>query len=49
VRLKLYKGSVNLVGRESPWSLYDQDLVSFEEGSGGGSGRGRLRYFTFTG
>ena len=32
VRLKLYKGSAALVGRESPWSLYDQDLVTFEEG-----------------
>jgi argininosuccinate synthase len=32
VRLKLYKGSATLVGRESPWSLYDQDLVTFEEG-----------------
>ncbi len=32
VRLKLYKGSARLVGRESPWSLYDQDLVTFEEG-----------------
>jgi argininosuccinate synthase len=32
VRLKLYKGNVTLVGRESPWSLYDQELVTFEEG-----------------
>jgi len=32
VRLKLYKGSATLVGRESPWSLYDQELVTFEEG-----------------
>ena len=30
--LKLYKGNVILVGRESPNSLYDQDLVTFEEG-----------------
>jgi argininosuccinate synthase len=35
VRLKLYKGNVIVVGRESPLSLYDQDLVTFEEGSGG--------------
>ncbi len=35
VRLKLYKGNVILVGRESPLSLYDQDLVTFEEGSAG--------------
>jgi argininosuccinate synthase len=33
VRLKLYKGSVIVVGRESPYSLYDQDLVTFEEGA----------------
>jgi argininosuccinate synthase len=33
VRLKLYKGSAWLVGRESPYSLYDQDLVTFEEGA----------------
>ncbi len=33
VRLKLYKGSVTLVGRSSPNSLYDQDLVTFEEGA----------------
>ena len=32
VRLKLYKGNVIVVGRESPYSLYDQDLVTFEEG-----------------
>jgi len=32
VRLKLYKGNVGVVGRESPYSLYDQDLVTFEEG-----------------
>jgi len=33
VRLKLYKGSVTVVGRESKYSLYDQDLVTFEEGA----------------
>ena len=32
VRIKLYKGNVTVIGRESPWSLYDQDLVTFEEG-----------------
>jgi argininosuccinate synthase len=32
-RLKLYKGNVAVVGRESPYSLYDQDLVTFEEGA----------------
>jgi argininosuccinate synthase len=32
VKLKLYKGSVSVVGRSSPYSLYDQDLVTFEEG-----------------
>lgn len=33
VRLKLYKGNVILVGRDSKYSLYDQDLVTFEEGA----------------
>jgi argininosuccinate synthase len=33
VRLKLYKGSASVIGRESPYSLYDQDLVTFEEGA----------------
>jgi argininosuccinate synthase len=33
VRLKLYRGSVGVIGRESPYSLYDQDLVTFEEGA----------------
>ncbi|WP_294535574.1 argininosuccinate synthase [uncultured Rhodoblastus sp.] len=33
VRVKLYKGNVAVVGRESAYSLYDQDLVTFEEGA----------------
>jgi argininosuccinate synthase len=33
VRLKLYKGGVYTIGRDSPHSLYDQDLVTFEEGA----------------
>jgi argininosuccinate synthase len=33
VALKLYKGNVGVVGRESKYSLYDQDLVTFEEGA----------------
>ncbi|MDX2265359.1 MAG: argininosuccinate synthase [Hyphomicrobiales bacterium] len=33
VRLKLYKGNVSVIGRESPYSLYNQDLVTFEEGA----------------
>jgi argininosuccinate synthase len=32
VRLKLYKGNVGVAGRSSRYSLYDQDLVTFEEG-----------------
>jgi len=32
VTVKLYKGNVTITGRESPYSLYDQDLVTFEEG-----------------
>ncbi len=33
VRVKLYKGNVTVIGRESPHSLYNQQLVTFEEGS----------------
>ena len=33
VRLKLFKGSCFVIGRDSPCSLYDQDLVTFEEGA----------------
>jgi argininosuccinate synthase len=33
VRLKLYRGQAAVVGRESPYSLYDQDLVTFEDGA----------------
>jgi argininosuccinate synthase len=33
VRLKLYKGNVTVIGRQSLLALYDQDLVTFEEGS----------------
>jgi argininosuccinate synthase len=32
VTIKLYKGNVTVIGRESPYSLYDQELVTFEEG-----------------
>ncbi len=32
VTVKLYKGNVSIVGRTSPYSLYDQELVTFEEG-----------------
>jgi len=32
VRVKLYKGNVTIIGRSSPYSLYDQELVTFEEG-----------------
>src|SRR5258705_2393099 len=34
VALKLYKGNATVIGRTSEHSLYDQDLVTFEEGSG---------------
>jgi argininosuccinate synthase len=34
VRLKLYKGNVSVIGRESPNSLYSQNVVTFEEDSG---------------
>ena len=33
VRLKLYKGNVIVTGRQSPNSLYNADLVTFEEGA----------------
>jgi argininosuccinate synthase len=33
VRMKLYKGNATVIGRESALALYDQDLVTFEEGS----------------
>ena len=32
VTVKLYKGNVTVIGRQSPYSLYDQELVTFEEG-----------------
>ncbi len=34
VRLKLYKGNASVVGRASPYSLYSQDLVTFEDDRG---------------
>ena len=34
VRLKLYKGNVMTIGRESENSLYAQDLVTFEDDRG---------------
>jgi argininosuccinate synthase len=33
VRVKLYKGLAQVVARESPYSLYNQELVTFEEGA----------------
>ena len=33
VRLKLYKGNVIITGRKSPFSLYSEELVTFEEDS----------------
>eukprot|EP00897_Mesotaenium_endlicherianum_P004887 jgi/Mesen1/4426/ME000225S03407 len=34
IKLKLFKGSVTVASRTSPFSLYRQDISSFEEGSG---------------
>jgi argininosuccinate synthase len=34
VRLKLYKGNVIVVGRQSPYSLYSEELVTFEDDRG---------------
>ena len=33
VRAKLYKGNVIITGRKSPFSLYKENLVTFEEGT----------------
>ncbi len=32
VKMKLYKGNASVVGRQSPFSLYDQDLATYDEG-----------------
>lgn len=34
VRVKLYKGNVTVVGRKSPYSLYDDKIASFEDDAG---------------
>jgi argininosuccinate synthase len=34
VRLKLYKGNTDVVGRSSPYSLYSEKLVTFEDDQG---------------
>ena len=31
VRLKLYKGGVSLLGRNSPYSLYNEELATYTE------------------
>ena len=31
VRVKLFKGSVTLLGRTSPWSLYNEELATYTE------------------
>jgi argininosuccinate synthase len=33
VRVKLYKGNCTVIGRDSDNSLYDQELVTFEDGA----------------
>ena len=33
VTVKLYKGNADVIGRTSPYSLYDEQLVTFEEGT----------------
>ena len=33
VTVKLYKGNATVIGRTSPYSLYNQELVTFEEGA----------------
>jgi argininosuccinate synthase len=34
VRLKLYKGNASVVGRKSPYSLYSEKVVTFEDDAG---------------
>ncbi|MFS0738237.1 argininosuccinate synthase [Sphingomonas sp. 1P06PA] len=34
VRLKLYKGGVHITGRKSPYSLYSEKVVTFEDDAG---------------
>ena len=34
VRLKLYKGNVEVVGRRSDDSLFDEDIATFEDDAG---------------
>ena len=34
VRIKLYKGGVHISGRRSPYSLYNPEIVSFDEAGG---------------
>ena len=33
IRVKLYKGSCSVVGRKSPYSLYREDIATFEKDS----------------
>ena len=33
IKLKIYKGNIIVVGRRSPYSLYQEDLATFEEDS----------------
>jgi len=33
IRLKIYKGNIIIAGRKSPYSLYQEDLATFEEDS----------------
>ncbi|MBW4331266.1 argininosuccinate synthase [Stakelama sp. CBK3Z-3] len=34
VRLKLYKGGIHIIGRKSPYSLYSEKVVTFEDDEG---------------
>ena len=34
VRIKLYKGNADIVGRSSPYTLYSENLVTFEDDAG---------------
>jgi argininosuccinate synthase len=34
IRMKLFKGSMTVVGRKSPWALYSEELASFDTTTG---------------
>src|SRR3546814_5733593 len=47
VRLKLYKGGVHVIGRKSPYSLYSEKVVTFEDDAGAYDQRDRSEEHTY--